>query len=171
MKQYLSWRTVGLIALVALFGAVIGAQAGPRWQALVQLGAGSVLFGLWVAPKTWSAVVVTVADLNQHIRDNLNVLKTWIGDDGYPLWTAITKTTTYTVTATDSALVYVNGTFTLSLPASPTTGKPYLVKNISASTTTTVAGNGHNIDGVSTFALGPYDAFTFHYNGTQWSVT
>lgn len=36
----------------------------------------------WVTPKTWSAVVVTVADLNQHIRDNLNILKTSISDDG-----------------------------------------------------------------------------------------
>jgi hypothetical protein len=35
-----------------------------------------------VTPKTWTAVVVTVADLNQHIRDNLNVLKTSIFDDG-----------------------------------------------------------------------------------------
>jgi hypothetical protein len=30
----------------------------------------------WTAPKTWSAVIVTVADLNTHIRDNLNFLKT-----------------------------------------------------------------------------------------------
>ncbi len=125
----------------------------------------------WTTPKTWTAVVVTVADLNTHVRDNLNILKTWIGNDGYPLWTSVTKTTTYTITTSDVELIYVNGTFTISLPASPTTGRPYLLKNISSTTTTTVSGNTHNIDGASTFTLGPYDAFTFHYNGTEWNVS
>ena len=36
----------------------------------------------WTTPKTWTASVVTVSDLNTHIRDNLNVLKTSINDDG-----------------------------------------------------------------------------------------
>lgn len=36
----------------------------------------------WAAPKTWTAVIVTVADLNQHIRDNLLILKTSIANDG-----------------------------------------------------------------------------------------
>lgn len=30
----------------------------------------------WTTPKNWSATLVTVADLNTHIRDNLNALKT-----------------------------------------------------------------------------------------------
>lgn len=30
----------------------------------------------WTTPKNWSAILVTVADLNTHIRDNLNALKT-----------------------------------------------------------------------------------------------
>src|SRR5687768_3517980 len=28
----------------------------------------------WTLPKTWTAVLVTVADLNTHIRDNLNAI-------------------------------------------------------------------------------------------------
>lgn len=139
------------------------------WREVVALFA---LFGLvWVTPKTWTAVMISVADLNTHIRDNLLVLKVWIGNDGYPLWTGITKSATYTVTTSDPSLVYVSGTFTLSLPATATTGKPYLVKKTDSTGLVTVAGNTHNIDGLSTFALAPYDAFTFHYNGTEWNVS
>lgn len=36
----------------------------------------------WWSPKTWTGVLVTVADLNQQIRDNLTILKTQIADDG-----------------------------------------------------------------------------------------
>lgn len=37
----------------------------------------------WTPPKTWTAgEVVTAAMLNTHLRDNLNILKTNIGDDG-----------------------------------------------------------------------------------------
>jgi hypothetical protein len=37
----------------------------------------------WTTPRTWTAgEVVTAAMMNTHIRDNLNVLKTNIGDDG-----------------------------------------------------------------------------------------
>jgi hypothetical protein len=37
----------------------------------------------WTTPRTWTAgEVVTAAMMNAHVRDNLNVLKTNIGDDG-----------------------------------------------------------------------------------------
>ena len=36
----------------------------------------------WTTPKTWTATVVPVSDLNVHIRDNENLLKTSINDDG-----------------------------------------------------------------------------------------
>ena len=36
----------------------------------------------WTSPKTWTATVVSVADLNAHIRDNETILKTSINDDG-----------------------------------------------------------------------------------------
>lgn len=122
-------------------------------------------------PKTWSAVVVPVADMNTEVRDRWNWVKTWIGNDGYPNWTGIAKTAAYTLTTTDPGLVYVSGTFTLSLPAAPITGKPYTVKKTDSSGVVTVAGNTHTIDGSSTFLLYAYDALTFHYNGTEWSVT
>jgi hypothetical protein len=37
----------------------------------------------WTNPKTWSAAaILTAAELNTHLRDNLNILKTSINDDG-----------------------------------------------------------------------------------------
>jgi hypothetical protein len=37
----------------------------------------------WLTPRTWTpGETVTAAMMNQHVRDNLNVLKTSIGDDG-----------------------------------------------------------------------------------------
>jgi|SRR6185295_13819562 len=125
----------------------------------------------WSAPRTWTAAIVTVAQLNQEIRDNLLILKTWIGNDGYPLWTSITKSGTYTWTTADPGLIYVSGTWTLSAPASPTTGKPYLVKKTDSTGLVTVSGNGKTIDGAATFLVGPYDAFWFSYNGTEWNVS
>ena len=38
---------------------------------------------MWVTPRTWTAgEVVTAAMMNQHVRDNMNILKTSIADDG-----------------------------------------------------------------------------------------
>ncbi len=160
------WRVVLLLLVAAGLGYLAGTLP---WPTLAQV-ASLLLFGLWTSPKTWSSVVVTVADLNTHIRDNLNVLKTWIGDDGYPLWTGIAKSSTYTWTITDPSVILVSGTFTLSAPSSPPTGKPFMVKKTDSTGLVTVAGNGHTIDGGLTFALGPYDAFTFVYTGSEWSV-
>lgn len=37
----------------------------------------------WTSPRTWvAAETVTALLLNTHVRDNLNLLKTWIRDDG-----------------------------------------------------------------------------------------
>ena len=36
----------------------------------------------WHSPITWTASVVTVAQLNEQIRDNMTILKTSINDDG-----------------------------------------------------------------------------------------
>lgn len=65
----------------------------------------------WTLPKTWTAVVVTVADLNTHIRDNLNILKTSINDDG-TVKTCVGKTTA-TVDYTNSTVHTGVGVFTV----------------------------------------------------------
>ena len=37
----------------------------------------------WHTPRTWTVDIVTVSDMNQQIRDNMNVLKTCIFDNGH----------------------------------------------------------------------------------------
>src|SRR6185369_3210041 len=70
------WRVLLLLLLAAILGWATGRLAD-HWGTLAN-ALGVLVFGVWVTPKTWTAVVVTVADLNQHIRDNLNVLATCV---------------------------------------------------------------------------------------------
>lgn len=74
------WRVLGLMVAVACGFWWLGAHH-PTLSEVSQV-LGLLVFGLWTSPKTWTAVVVTVSDLNTHIRDNLTILKTWINDDG-----------------------------------------------------------------------------------------
>lgn len=84
-------------------------------------------------------------------------------------------TATYTVLVTDFIL-FVNraGTVAVTLPASPTTGDTYRVKDISGAAATnniTVTPSAGNIDGAANFVISAnYAAFDFIYNGTEWSV-
>lgn len=59
----------------------------------------------WTNPKTWTSILVTVADMNTHVRDNLNALKAppadqWDGE----LTDTITSATWADVDATNLAL-------------------------------------------------------------------
>src|SRR5262245_1178181 len=60
------WRVAAVAAIIAIFAYACGAG----WIPAGSLGL--IVYGAWTSPKTWTAVVVTVADLNTHIRDNLN---------------------------------------------------------------------------------------------------
>lgn len=166
------WRVLAIIAIAIMFGAWIGAQSSPWWQRLAQLGAGSVMFGLWVPPKTWSAVVVTVADLNQHIRDNLNILKTSIDDNGHIIDpSVIAKIATYAIAATDNLIVCTANSFTVTLPtAVGRTGKKFTVKNTGAGTITMASTLSQTIDGVSagSWTVPPGFALTFESDSANW---
>ena len=125
----------------------------------------------WTAPRTWVAgEVLTAALLNTHVRDNENVLKASIDDLGHLNWFTVSKSSDYTI-GTGDDLVFVTATKTMSLPASPATGKPFGIKSYGSTATVTVSGNGKLIDGSSSgFTLNPYDSAFFIYNGTEYSV-
>lgn len=81
-------------------------------------------------------------------------------------------TTTYSVLATDEAVVCNSTTaFTVSLPAASGSGRKLYVKNINTGTVT-VAGNGSDtIDGVTTQALGRWDAVVLiDYAANAWII-
>lgn len=54
----------------------------------------------WTTPRTWTAgELVTANEMNTHLRDNLNILKTYIGNDGslnglWGTWTPVIRTDT-----------------------------------------------------------------------------
>jgi hypothetical protein len=86
-------------------------------------------------------------------------------------------TTTYTVLDTDDyiAITTLAAPFTITLPASPTVGDEYTIKDATGNagaSTVTIAGNGNNIDGsASTVLNSAYAAATFTFAGGQWSIT
>jgi len=81
-------------------------------------------------------------------------------------------------TGTDTSNTHVSiGTLsaviTRSLPASPSTGDVVEYKAPSNATDfpVTISGNGHTIDGASTFPMNvSYMGMRFTYNGTEWEA-
>lgn len=80
----------------------------------------------------------------------------------------------YTLAAGTDYLVIgdtTGGSFSLLLPATPTTGDSYAVKKSVAANTLTLDGNGKNIDGAATIAItSQYISYSVIYNGTEWSI-
>ena len=85
-----------------------------------------------------------------------------------------TGTSTIAAATTFAAVNSTSGGFTLSLEASPATGKLLYVKDVGGQTGTnnvTLAGNGKTIDGAANFLFaGNYTSLTLVYNGTEWSI-
>lgn len=73
---------LSLALMAAALAGGLGWLAGSGHWGDVVLGLSMLCFGLWTTPKTWTATLVTVADMNLHVRDNLNILKTSITDTG-----------------------------------------------------------------------------------------
>lgn len=86
------------------------------------------------------------------------------------------KTSNYTVVSSDYvvAIGTLTSTITITLPASPTTGDEYIIKDVNGSAGThqvTIAGNGSNIDGAASFIISQnYASYTFLYTSGQWSI-
>lgn len=85
-----------------------------------------------------------------------------------------TVTANYTTVAADETILVnaTSGAVTVSLPATPTTGKKYNVKKIDGTANAVnVSGNGHNIDGNATVSgTLPYQGWVMQYDGTNWFI-
>jgi hypothetical protein len=85
-----------------------------------------------------------------------------------------TTTTPDTMTAADEVLSIgaIATPFTVNLPATPTSGDTYIVKDAlgnAGNFNITVSGNGSNIDGFATIVISTnYTEAMFVYNGTSW---
>ncbi len=84
--------------------------------------------------------------------------------------------TTYQILISDEFIAADTSTaYTVTLPASPTTGDSYTVKDATGGAGTnilTISGNGVNIDGSASMVLNQaYASVALTYTGSQWSVT
>jgi trimeric autotransporter adhesin len=82
-----------------------------------------------------------------------------------------------TTTLTDADYVYMvtAGSTTVTLPASPTEGQQFVIKdrdgNASGGSPITIAGNGNDIDGNASIVLKRrYGSFTLVYSDTEWNI-
>jgi len=85
----------------------------------------------------------------------------------------VTKTANYTLLATDDNVSCdtSGGAFTITLPASPETGRIYTIILEAGSNPLTIAGNGKNIMGDSSKdIIYTGTAIQLVYDGTQWSA-
>jgi hypothetical protein len=83
------------------------------------------------------------------------------------------KTANYTVTGNDKYVLCdtSGGAFTITLPASPETGRSYTIVLETAGNTLTIAGNGNNIMGASSATTAVAGtAMDLMYDGTQWNM-
>jgi hypothetical protein len=123
----------------------------------------------WTTPRTWSSVVVTVPDLDEQIRDNMNALH----------WAVVDATANYTAASADGQNVYVKmdaqaGARTVALyTAVGNRGAVIAVEKTNANTNavTVDPSGGETIGGRATWLLlGTNDYVSAISDGTNWHV-
>jgi hypothetical protein len=98
------------------------------------------------------------------------------GSSPNPVRAIVPTTISYLVQPTDDLIEIgtLSTPINITLPAAPSTGETHEVKDGGGTLTTynaTVLGNGHNIDGSSSFVMRvSYATFKFTYDGTKWLI-
>lgn len=162
-----AWAPEGRVIQLLLragLGGDLPNPADPLHTSMYQTGYGSRKFAYSVGGGTSIARVSDPRPVESSLVAPIQVLN-------------ITTSTLLSDGAGD-AVVSVNAipvSMTVTLPAAPTTGREYLIKDAtgtaSVSSSITVAGNGNNIDGgASRVIAANYEALRIVFNGTQWSV-
>ncbi len=131
----------------------------------------------WTTPRTWVAgEVLTAALMNTHVRDNENVVKVSIRDDGH-LFDSVVQTkgsTGYSIAITDDWVIFSSGSPTATLPtAIGSSGRQIHVKNISTGLVTMAcAATSQSIDSTSpgSTILLENDSYYFESNGADWLI-
>ena len=116
---------------------------------------------------TFSGTVVTVPNLNTHVRDNTLHLYENKGN----VRAVASKSANYTATANDG-LILCTGTFTVTLPAAATVGANFalVIKNASTGVITVDGNASETIDGSTTITVPAYDAVTVISDGSNWAA-
>ncbi len=130
----------------------------------------------WTTPRTWTADVVTVPQMNEQIRDNMTLLKTAIDANGLPTVANGIRGISgsdYTVTYTDQmVIVFTNNTITFPAASSPVS---ITVKSIGVIVPIVTAAGGYfdYLAGPTAgITLYPYDSLTFTGDGgSVWWIS
>ena len=125
----------------------------------------------WTSPKTWTAEVLTSADLNQYVRDNQNYLKTnaaWGAAVELTLSTgAVTRTQTFHEIDTEGDTVSDD----LDTINGGSEGEVIVFHIVDADRKVTVRNGTGNIVLVSDLLLSdPSEMLALIYDGTNWQV-
>jgi len=102
--------------------------------------------------------------------------KTYCINKGGAIKSSISKTANYTALNSDQR-IYIDssgGTFTITLPSTPSTDKELqIIDSVGScnSFNVTIDGNGNNINGSATGIIsGDYESWNLVYNGTEWNL-
>jgi len=120
-----------------------------------------------------AGTILTAAFWNQQVRDDGNVLKTSIDDNGHIYDPVIqTKTANYTIVGTDDFVICTANTFTVTLPtAVGRSGKVFKIKNTGSGVITVATTSAQTIDGSTTYLLQvQYQSLTVESDGSNWQV-
>ena len=132
--------------------------------------------GAWTTPKTWSAAVLTSADMNTYVRDNQNFLKTSVNDSGAISFVDATELTI------SSGVVTVTGNYhsldgegdsnddldTITAGTNVVAGHLLVLRSVNDARDITITETG-NVDHDGTVALdNTEDTAMFIYDGSTW---
>lgn len=123
-------------------------------------GAGTLLYAGLAFYSTSSTINTTIQTPQVYSNDALKV---------------VSPAGSYTIVPQDAViLVDTTAARTITMPASPTTGEKHIIKDATggaAAFNITVAGNGHNIDGATSFTMSAnWQSVTLVYSGSQWLI-
>ena len=84
----------------------------------------------------------------------------------------VTTAISRTVLSTDASVDVTANSTTQTLEATPATSRKVRIFCPASNTSTTIDGNGKNVNGAATFAVtGAYAVIDLEYNGTEWRIT
>lgn len=159
-------------------GALPGSNGGDGYIVL-QWGTDAILNTTGFSfPNNTS--ISTVDSGNMYIQSGAITIATatankFVTNSGRRIATNV-KTASYTVTNTDEVIIVgsLSSTVTITLPALPSAGDTYIIKDQGGSANSfniVISGNGNNIDGASTYTLNAkYESVTVVFANGSWSI-
>jgi len=175
--KFLTTKVQGFATKISQIGQIVGGSSGAVY--LGDITPTLYNYSLASDGATFTAINVISGGLG-YLRNNNSSTAEW-SDSQFMMVRGqrvnITSTSiSYLVLSSDYIInvTGVAGPVTITLPASPSSGDMYIVKDgggTAAIHNITISGNGHNIDNASTALIDQnYASITFVFTGSIWSI-